>query len=778
MKLLGGILQRGSKTRSESNDSNMPGSSNHHSKSNSHSPFRRTKLQKPPFLHGNAMPTRATHRRHESHNSRSDVNSVFSLPAQGYDDLTVDDANTLFDWSVADNAPSIGSVADLFQDTGRPRQDDDTLVGVSSAGNSKRSQHSKRRNNIISKKKRDDNASSSDEEDEVGDDDEDENVLEQHFQYCKLSDSPPRRQGTDHECVDNTPIRKGKSGHEGETSVHATENTSSPSRVKKKRWRNGASAYPLQGLRNVVASKSGTEKRLEESRVVQDERKLCAELKGRIHAVEFKENDRSYDQSIRSSVASPSASVDDASIANVGNANSPFRHVPVVRGKLEDLSMFDSTRNLGDMNESPRKMYARQVSEPAPEPEPEFTFSVTHEDLFGSDVESTWLLNNGDSSDDSSVASDHNHGNETNRKIDTLQDRDAAAKEYRSSRTFATDGAVVYDEGGNLPIHWKNDNKEGSTVRNHNKFRKKVKDQMKNKIQSIVKKKNRGHDVSSQCAVGSQMDKPKLKRLTSELSMAPLTGIEEHSRLRLGKSKKDKEVLKEVERRKEIERRDIARRMKQRKEREELEKMRKKQTIDVDKWKAQAAECKRPNIYKSDPMDDASKRKLQTWITGNPKEKHVEIPHHGNSCDTPIAIPQQNYAPVDAQKFQKITQLSAHDKQLSTITGRSNHTCSTTRIDNTTKPGMSRHINNVPDFDPYFSDEEDSAAQTPEASAPLTHDFLCVVCKNGERTHLAVPCMHFSFCGDCVSILEKQPGDAIRCSVCNEKAEKFSKVFY
>jgi len=53
---------------------------------------------------------------------------------------------------------------------------------------------------------------------------------------------------------------------------------------------------------------------------------------------------------------------------------------------------------------------------------------------------------------------------------------------------------------------------------------------------------------------------------------------------------------------------------------------------------------------------------------------------------------------------------------------------------------------------------------------------LCIVCMEGERSHLAVPCMHFSFCEFCVQDMERRK--VTRCPVCNEINIKFSKVFF
>lgn len=788
MKLLS-ILQRGSK---KSDAANVPASSGNSYNNSSNNPgHNKTIVQSHTALVGRGFKTQRPnekskaqhnfihnhpsrhHKRHESNSSSN--NSIFSIPTQGHDDQTID-ANTLFEWSVADNAPSVGSIADLFvKDSWRRGPENDDAIAQKEQKPSHKTSHKLR--NMVTSKKRHGYGSSSDEDDDgIDDDDYHDNAVMEHFQYCKLSDSPPRPVKQSHNpnntsftSVDHTPVRKGK-GH-----VATTEKLHSPSKIQPRQWRNGTNAIPIQALRNVTTPNR-------ESRG--GEKKLCAELKGRIHAVNFdaeEENrkDRSYDQSLRSSIGSPSSSVDDASVQNVGNANSPFSHVRADRGRMEDLSMFDSTRNLGDMNVNPERLYGERVGA---DMEPEFTFSITEEDLFGSDVESTWLLNDGDSDDESTTSNDdhndHGQGNEKIReKVNSVKQR--YAKKDQSIRTFATDGAVADDESTYFSGKWKSsasssNSNEGSSSGSHpvtnHKFRSKVRNQVKNKFQSIVKKKNKGQDIASQCAIASHVEKPKFKRQSSELSMAPLTGIEEHSRLRLvGKGRKDKELSREVERRKEIERRDIARKIKQRREREEMERIRRKQVLDAEKWKANAVQTQKPNIGtctnhgRTDPPNERSRIKLQACAQGDIiKEGIVGVaPNATSSKDASIE-----------------TQTQPCDEQSSTTTGKSFHTCLTTRIDNTTtKAGYLHHINTVPDFDPYFPDE-DSTAQTPEALAPTTHDFSCVICKKGERTHLAVPCMHFSFCGDCVSILEKRPGGTIRCTVCNEQADKFSKVFY
>lgn len=50
----------------------------------------------------------------------------------------------------------------------------------------------------------------------------------------------------------------------------------------------------------------------------------------------------------------------------------------------------------------------------------------------------------------------------------------------------------------------------------------------------------------------------------------------------------------------------------------------------------------------------------------------------------------------------------------------------------------------------------------------------CVVCHTGDRTHIATPCMHYSFCADCVKKFHKQ--GSTTCPVCQNKHVMFAVV--
>ena len=51
----------------------------------------------------------------------------------------------------------------------------------------------------------------------------------------------------------------------------------------------------------------------------------------------------------------------------------------------------------------------------------------------------------------------------------------------------------------------------------------------------------------------------------------------------------------------------------------------------------------------------------------------------------------------------------------------------------------------------------------------------CVLCNTNERTHIAMPCMHFYFCKDCVEDMHQ--ANNVICPVCNTNDVAFTKVF-
>jgi hypothetical protein len=52
----------------------------------------------------------------------------------------------------------------------------------------------------------------------------------------------------------------------------------------------------------------------------------------------------------------------------------------------------------------------------------------------------------------------------------------------------------------------------------------------------------------------------------------------------------------------------------------------------------------------------------------------------------------------------------------------------------------------------------------------------CAICEHGERTHIAMPCMHYSFCEECVEAMQARGVQV--CPICNAARVSFTKVFF
>ena len=63
----------------------------------------------------------------------------------------------------------------------------------------------------------------------------------------------------------------------------------------------------------------------------------------------------------------------------------------------------------------------------------------------------------------------------------------------------------------------------------------------------------------------------------------------------------------------------------------------------------------------------------------------------------------------------------------------------------------------------------DSAGQSTITLSP------CIICDSAERSHIAMPCMHFYFCGSCVEDMNKLEKQV--CPICSTEDVAFTKVF-
>jgi len=68
-----------------------------------------------------------------------------------------------------------------------------------------------------------------------------------------------------------------------------------------------------------------------------------------------------------------------------------------------------------------------------------------------------------------------------------------------------------------------------------------------------------------------------------------------------------------------------------------------------------------------------------------------------------------------------------------------------------------------------------SASCDSEVSRPTTILSPCILCDNAERTHIAMSCMHFYFCGGCAEKMQKT--EHCKFPVCGADSVNFARVY-
>ena len=71
----------------------------------------------------------------------------------------------------------------------------------------------------------------------------------------------------------------------------------------------------------------------------------------------------------------------------------------------------------------------------------------------------------------------------------------------------------------------------------------------------------------------------------------------------------------------------------------------------------------------------------------------------------------------------------------------------------------------------------DQAGEEATGSAQLGDDNSCVVCLDGEKTHILVPCGHQCVCAPCGERLAAQTGGGARYPVCRRGIQMAMQVF-
>jgi hypothetical protein len=570
-------------------------------------------------------------------------------------------------------------------------------------------------------------ASSSDDDDD--DDDDDEDITNANIGYCQLEDSPPRKgnhsSGDQHDInsEESTPQRrtvgslfrrdKNHSPHKSK----AEKLTKSPGNIMSRMQRKLKPISPNKGQHYPTQ-----QLRSKPSDPVDVDSFIDEEVLNVIPSISRSSVDsKGCDAHDDSSTLGDSCSF---SLQNIGNENDPH----ISTAFICPTSFTINTACTHPTNSSPPAILKKSITGQSdmealhlPNTESDFTFSLHSSDLEGSD--GTELLLD---------------------SIEVHYDTDSFRKQWDLDDKLPDDDEELKGTEGGKQFR--------KTIKN--KFLGKVKSKRGSSADSITPLTGTESTISN----GSSHSKPKIvdrQQSTSALSIAPLTGLEQVRSSNIGKQKADEDLVMEINRRKASEKKEVERRVLITQQRRDWEKLRKQRMLEADKRKLQQQSFDSTDdsvdgvtLNQADPSELSKHRDLlKSWVSGI-----------GTDCVTVPNLYDQRHG----------TQTDLNRSDISEATP---HSAVTTQAHNMKRPKSLETFGFNVDVP-----EDESLADTPQAAAPSTLDFSCVTCKGSERTHLAVPCMHFSFCGDCAGKLKGN--QARRCPVCNEEVEKYSRVFY
>lgn len=182
-------------------------------------------------------------------------------------------------------------------------------------------------------------------------------------------------------------------------------------------------------------------------------------------------------------------------------------------------------------------------------------------------------------------------------------------------------------------------------------------------------------------------------------------------------------------------------------------------------------------------------------IAPRPNKQHIGPSNNRvNACLTISTIPGSG---TDSSKTPE-SQVTARIENTSASKSRFDFfepSFPTTTTTTTTPPGNEEMSN------PTSLDNTTTMTTSNILTSSITPtNYLCVVCHKSDRTHLAMPCMHFSYCEDCAMQLSNNNDVAMYdhdstttdgimtggngtsnrcyCRVCNQTNVTFTKVFY
>jgi len=193
--------------------------------------------------------------------------------------------------------------------------------------------------------------------------------------------------------------------------------------------------------------------------------------------------------------------------------------------------------------------------------------------------------------------------------------------------------------------------------------------------------------------------------------------------------------------------------------------------------------------HKSKPNEH---QKQQMWVMGSSTltfesdvvKEHLNTSMQQTESDINPIVPRALCTRTDVTPHSDIT--TVVDNTTATVAFASDTSTATASATASSSQRLGEALNTISDhditryfFEANFPDDASSSANSPESSSPplQQQNFYCIRCKERERTHIASPCNHFSYCECCAEEISKEGEEAI-CLVCNAKNVTFSQVFY
>jgi len=336
-----------------------------------------------------------------------------------------------------------------------------------------------------------------------------------------------------------------------------------------------------------------------------------------------------------------------------------------------------------------------------------------------------------------------------------------------------------------------NKNKNSSASTQRRKKKKSIKSQVITTFQTLLRSNSHDVSVNRNSRINSQLPKPKLQKNLSCISMIPIADGEPPYQTKQGipkaelrrdvstfsttpltgdtvidfpKTKKlqnAKELLLEKERRRVL---AGSLQLKQEK-RKEIERQR--QLCELELKKKHKQFCKDVDKYFVPTVmekveNSRNRQKLQNWVMGCSNLTMDPSPGGDNAISS--ALSEINDIKITAHSGRDVR--SPHDES----TAKADNTLPNPNTLTRCREGFNKIEGN------YSDDISSTFTSEAEASPPPQHSLLCVHCGEANRTHLAVPCMHFAYCENCVREMEKNEKKV--CMICNERNVNFRKLLW